>query len=85
MFNIYKPKEMISFHIIRQIKKITGEKKVGHAGTLDPLAEEVLVVGVRQKATKKLRFILEENKEYIEEIKLGAYSMTDNREGKKVK
>ena len=83
--NIYKPKGVTSFDVVQQIKRLTGEKKVGHAGTLDPLAEGVLIVGVGRESTKKLRFILEEDKEYIAEIKLGYYSTTDDEEGEKKK
>ena len=85
LLNIYKPKGVSSFDVVRKIKKMTGEKKVGHAGTLDPLAEGVLVVGVGREATKQLRFVLEEDKEYIAEIKFGYYSTTDDEEGKKTK
>ena len=83
LLNIYKPKGMSSFDVVRKIKRLTSEKKVGHAGTLDPLAEGVLVVGVGRVATKQLRFVLEEDKEYIGEIKLGMTSTTDDEEGKK--
>ena len=51
---IFKPKGPTSFQIISQIKKITGIKKVGHAGTLDPLAEGVLIVGIGRESTRKL-------------------------------
>jgi tRNA pseudouridine55 synthase len=81
--NIYKPKGVTSFDVVRDIKRMTGEKKVGHAGTLDPLAEGVLIVGVGRESTKKLRFVLEEDKEYIAEIKLGMTSTTDDEEGEK--
>ncbi len=54
-----------------------------HAGTLDPFAECVLVVSVGREATKQLRFVLEENKEYIGEIKLGMVNETDDEEGVK--
>ena len=85
LLNIYKPKGMSSFEVVQKIKKATGEKKVGHAGTLDPLAEGVLVVGVGREATKQLKFVLEEDKEYIGEIKLGMVSETDDEEGIKSK
>ena len=83
LWNIYKPKGVTSFDMVRKIKWMTGEKKVGHAGTLDPLAEGVLVVGIGRESTKKLRFVLEEDKEYIAEIKLGMSSTTDDEEGVK--
>ncbi len=85
LWNVYKPKGVSSFEVVRDIKRMTGEKKVGHAGTLDPLAEGVLIVGVGREATKQLRFVLEEDKEYIGEIKLGMVSTTDDEEGRKSK
>ena len=85
LWNIYKPKGVSSFDVVQRIKRMTGEKKVGHAGTLDPLAEGVLIVGVGRESTKKLRFVLEEDKEYIGEIKLGMVSTTDDEEGIKSK
>jgi len=82
---IYKPVGVSSFDIIKKIRKVTGEKKVGHAGTLDPLAEGVLVVGIGREATKKLGKILEQEKEYLVEIELGKISTTDDKEGEKKK
>ena len=85
LVNIYKSKGITSFDVVQQVKRLTGEKKVGHGGTLDPLAEGVLIMGVGREATKQLRFILEEDKEYIAEIKFGFYSTTDDEEGEKLK
>src|SRR3989344_8277541 len=80
---IFKPKGPTSFNIISQIKKITGIKKVGHAGTLDPLAEGVLVVGIGRESTRKLFAELEKEKEYEVLIELGKESTTDDEEGGK--
>ncbi|MBI2594050.1 tRNA pseudouridine(55) synthase TruB [Candidatus Daviesbacteria bacterium] len=80
---IYKPVGPTSFNIISQIKKITGIKKIGHAGTLDPLAEGVLVVGIGRESTKKLFIELEKEKEYEVLIELGKISTTDDSEGEK--
>ncbi|MDO8669356.1 MAG: tRNA pseudouridine(55) synthase TruB [Candidatus Buchananbacteria bacterium] len=85
IFTISKPKRISSFGIINKIKKSTGEPSVGHAGTLDPLAEGVLVVGLGREATKKLSQIVEKEKEYIAGIKLGLSSSTDDSEGRKNK
>ena len=52
---VYKPKGMTSHDVVHQIKKQVGDLKVGHAGTLDPLASGVLVVGVGRESTKQLR------------------------------
>ncbi len=83
IFAVYKPKGPTSYDIIRQIKNITGVERVGHAGTLDPLAAGILVVGVGREATKKLGEIVAKEKEYIAKIKLGVASSTDDEEGKK--
>ncbi|MCD6177652.1 tRNA pseudouridine(55) synthase TruB [bacterium] len=82
---IYKEKGCTSHDVIEEIRKITKEKRVGHAGTLDPLAEGVLVVGIGRKSTKKLSEIVKKEKEYIATIKLGWRSNTDDEEGKKEK
>lgn len=80
---IFKPIGPTSFQIIAQIRKITGIKKVGHAGTLDPLAEGVLVVGIGRDSTRKLFSELEKEKEYEVLIELGKTSTTDDEEGEK--
>ncbi len=79
---IYKPKGPTSNDLVQMIKKITNEK-VGHGGTLDPLASGVLVVGIGKEATKKLKEIIKQEKEYIAKIKLGVISETDDEEGRK--
>jgi tRNA pseudouridine55 synthase len=55
---IFKPTGCTSYDVIRQIKKKSEEKKIGHGGTLDPFAEGVLVVAIGREATKKLVIIL---------------------------
>ena len=80
---IFKPKGPTSYRIISQIKKITGVKKVGHAGTLDPLAEGVLVVGIGRESTRKLFQELQKEKEYEVSIELGKSSTNDDEEGEK--
>lgn len=81
LFAIYKPKGPTSHDIIDEVRKITGETKVGHAGTLDPLAEGVLVIAVGRENTKKLHISTESEKEYICTIKLGETSLTGDEEG----
>jgi len=83
IFNVYKPKGVSSFYVVAKIRRLTGIKKVGHAGTLDPLAEGVLVVAVGRNFTKQLSKLVEKEKEYIAEIKLGQISATDDEEGAK--
>lgn len=82
-FSIYKPKGPTSFDIVEKIRKITGVEKVGHAGTLDPLAEGVLVVGVGRESTRELENIVAKEKEYRVAIQLGQTSTTDDDEGEK--
>ncbi len=84
IFAIYKNKGPTSHDIINQLRKITGIKKIGHAGTLDPLASGVLVVGIGRDGTKQLGKLSESDKEYIAMIKLGEVSETDDAEGKKI-
>ena len=83
IFAIYKLKGPTSFDVVAQVRKITGVKKVGHAGTLDPLASGVLVIAVGREATKQLSEIVGQEKEYIADIRLGLTSTTDDEEGSK--
>lgn len=82
---VYKPKGPTSHDVIDQLRRRTGVKKIGHAGTLDPLASGVLVVGIGREATKKLGEVVKKEKEYIAKIKLGETSTTDDEEGEKKK
>lgn len=78
---VYKPKGPTSHDIINKIRRLTGVKKVGHAGTLDPLAKGVLVIGIGRQSTKQLSQIVAKEKEYLGTIRLGATSATDDAEG----
>lgn len=80
---IYKPAGPSSNAVLERIRRITGVKKVGHAGTLDPLARGVLVVGIGTEATKKLKNIVTQKKKYCATIRLGISSATDDEEGDK--
>lgn len=64
------------------VRKITGERRVGHAGTLDPFADGVLIILVGKEATKRQKEFMEMEKEYIAKIRLGAVSDTDDKTGK---
>lgn len=83
IFAVYKPKGPTSADIVRIIKKSFKGEKVGHAGTLDPLARGVLVIGVGREATKKLKNITAGEKEYVAVVKFGMFSETDDEEGEK--
>tara|TARA_Y100001935_G_scaffold27064_1_gene20570 strand:+ start:754 stop:1407 length:654 start_codon:yes stop_codon:yes gene_type:complete len=84
ILNIYKPSTWTSFDVVKKIKIITKEKKVGHAGTLDPFAEGVLMIGTNIH-TKKLSNISRCNKTYIATIKLGIHTDSFDRDGKIIK
>ena len=71
---------MTSQDVVHQIRKIAKTKKVGHAGTLDPDATGVLVVGLG-KATRLLTFIVADNKTYQATIRLGQSRTTDDAQG----
>lgn len=75
-----KPKGITSFDVIRQLRRQTGIKKFGHAGTLDPLASGLMLVGV-ERGTKKLSELIKLDKEYIAEIRLGESRTTGDLEG----
>ena len=78
--NIYKPKNISSFSVIRKIKKKFNIQKIGHAGTLDPLAEGILPIAIG-KTTKLISFINDQEKEYEFDIKWGEQTSTDDSEG----
>ena len=80
ILNIYKPVNWTSFEVVKRIRTIIKEKKVGHGGTLDPFAEGVLVIGTG-KDTKKLTAITNDDKSYIATIQLGELTNTLDTEG----
>lgn len=75
-----KPEGMSSAHVVARLRRLFKTKKVGHGGTLDPLATGVLPVALGE-ATKALSYILEGKKEYQFEVKWGEARATDDREG----
>ena len=77
---IDKPAGITSHNVVAKLRKKFGTKRVGHAGTLDPMATGVLVVGINN-ATKFLQYITEGKKSYLATIRLGQSTTTDDREG----
>jgi tRNA pseudouridine55 synthase len=77
---IDKPAGMTSHDVVAQVRKRLGTKQVGHAGTLDPMATGVLVVGINN-ATKFLQYIVTGRKRYNAVIRLGVSTVTDDKEG----
>lgn len=74
--HINKPADWTSHDVVAHLRRVTGEKKIGHAGTLDPFATGLLIVGVGREATRELDKFLKQDKEYIAELHLGAVSDT---------
>ena len=80
ILNIHKPIGWTSFDVVKKVRWIIKEKKVGHGGTLDPFAEGVLIIGTGHD-TKKLTSITTEDKSYTAKIKLGEITNTLDTEG----
>jgi tRNA pseudouridine55 synthase len=80
ILNINKPVGMTSFDVVKKIRSISGNKKVGHTGTLDPIASGVLPICIGG-ATKFADYIMKSHKIYLAELKLGVNTDTYDREG----
>jgi tRNA pseudouridine55 synthase len=80
ILNINKPLGKTSFSIVAMVKRLTGEKRVGHAGTLDPMAVGILPVCMGQ-ATRLVEYLIDSTKTYRAEIELGITTDTYDREG----
>lgn len=77
---VNKPKDVTSHDVVSIVRKSLQEKKVGHAGTLDPKATGVLPILIG-KGTKLSKYLIEHNKEYIAVIKFGIQTDTGDSEG----
>ncbi len=82
---VNKPKGISSHDVVNYLRKITDIKKIGHAGTLDPLAEGLLIIAITRDATKNINKFSQLDKTYLAEIKLGAETDTYDAEGKVTK
>lgn len=80
---IDKPRGITSFDVVRQVRRVFGTRKVGHAGTLDPLATGVMAVALGE-GTKLLQFLLAENKSYRATLHLGVTTTTLDAEGQEL-
>jgi tRNA pseudouridine55 synthase len=76
-----KPQGWTSHDVVARIRKLAATKRVGHAGTLDPMATGVLVIGV-EKATRLLGYLALTEKEYTGTIRLGQTTDSDDADGK---
>jgi tRNA pseudouridine55 synthase len=77
---IDKPAGITSHDAVARVRRLAGTRKVGHAGTLDPMATGVLVVGIN-RATRLLGHLLLTDKKYDATIRLGSSTSTDDAEG----
>lgn len=75
-----KPQGWTSHDVVARARRLCATRKVGHAGTLDPMATGVLVLGVG-RATKLLTFLVGCDKDYTATIRLGRATLTDDAEG----
>jgi len=75
-----KPAGLTSHDVVARVRRLAGTRRVGHAGTLDPMATGVLVLGI-DKGTKLLTFLVGCDKTYAATIRLGQTTVTDDAEG----
>ncbi|MBY8879515.1 tRNA pseudouridine(55) synthase TruB [Actinacidiphila acidipaludis] len=75
-----KPGGLTSHGVVSRMRRLAGTRRVGHAGTLDPMATGVLIIGV-EKATRLLGHLALTEKEYAATIRLGQTTVTDDAEG----
>jgi tRNA pseudouridine55 synthase len=78
-----KPSGLTSHDVVGRLRKLLGTRKIGHAGTLDPMATGVLVLGV-ERATRLLGHLALDTKAYTATIRLGASTSTDDADGEVV-
>ncbi len=81
ILNVNKPVGRTSFSVVAYVRKLTGIKKVGHAGALDPAADGILLVAIG-RATKRIEKLMELEKEYVGNIKFGMTTDSFDAEGK---
>lgn len=81
---IDKPQGWTSHDVVAKLRGIAATRRVGHAGTLDPMATGLLLIGINS-ATKLLTFLVGENKTYTATIRLGASTITDDKESEYLK
>jgi len=84
ILNIDKPLGQTSHDVVERVRALTDVRRVGHAGTLDPLATGVLVVCVGRTATRVVEYLMEEPKTYRTRVRLGVVTDTFDGEGEVV-
>lgn len=80
LFIVDKPAGWTSHDVVGRTRRLAGTRKVGHAGTLDPMATGVLVLGIG-KATRLLTYLVGCDKDYVATIRLGQSTVTDDADG----
>ncbi len=80
ILNVNKPEGKTSYNVVAWIRHLTGEKHVGHAGTLDPIATGVLPICFGQ-ATRITQFLTDSSKTYLAQVELGVITDTFDRQG----
>ncbi len=78
---IDKPSGMTSHDVVNRVRRIYNEKRVGHAGTLDPFATGVLIIMVGRDSTKRSAELMGQDKEYVATLRLGYESDSHDRDG----
>ncbi|MEV0720788.1 tRNA pseudouridine(55) synthase TruB [Asanoa sp. NPDC050611] len=78
-----KPGGMTSHDVVSRVRRLARTRRVGHGGTLDPMATGVLVIGVN-KATRLLTYVIGADKSYLGTVRLGQTTVTDDAEGEVV-
>jgi tRNA pseudouridine55 synthase len=78
-----KPGGMTSHDVVSRMRRLAKTRRVGHGGTLDPMATGVLIIGV-EKATRLLTYVISGSKSYAATIRLGESTVTDDAEGEVV-
>ena len=75
-----KPAGVTSHHVVGRLRRLLGTRRIGHAGTLDPMATGVLILGVN-RATRMLGYLALHDKRYLATVRLGQGSTTDDADG----
>ncbi|MBM7504363.1 tRNA pseudouridine(55) synthase TruB [Agromyces aurantiacus] len=78
-----KPQGMTSHDVVARVRRLAGTRKVGHAGTLDPMATGLLLIGV-ESSTRLLHHLVGLDKEYLATVRLGWGTTTDDAEGEPI-
>ena len=85
IFLVNKPAGITSHDVIDRLRRVTSERRIGHAGTLDPLASGLMLVAIGKEFTTQLSRYVGLSKEYEAELTLGRVSTTQDAEGKLTK